>query len=204
MRTSNVIQEIIETLKFWNLLLDDMDYARALVDKSRQELMTNSPTLSEAAFLARLQPGLRFMIRNEITAMDGICYRAKLLAWRICEYRKVDLTRGETEKILERRIDKNGKEKRYYLKTKQNIIFALRMLHRAMGSDFVLTDTENWKKLCDTIGMRNRITHPKKLEDLSVTTEEYTNAADGLGWLLVSVKNLNKALLDFRSNNRRT
>ncbi len=52
-----------------------------------------------------------------------------------------------------------------------------------------------WKYLKDAITLRNRVTHPKKVEDLAVSRHDLENAYVAFDWFLTTVANVMEATL---------
>lgn len=59
--------------------------------------------------------------------------------------------------------------------------------------------TSGWQSLKDTIQVRNRITHPKNIDDLTITNAEIETAKAGFFWLLdMSMQVMEEAVKELR------
>lgn len=64
-----------------------------------------------------------------------------------------------------------------------NIKFTFKMLNKLFGGELDIgTGTESWANLIKAKNIRNRITHPKKVEDLTITDEEIKVCEDVCSW----------------------
>lgn len=181
-------QEVANAIALMELLLDDMEVAYKLVDKEIEDIKKSSPILDDRLLGARLQPLMRIMTRNAFAAIEGLCYKTKNISLQLCDQRGIPVSQREREDILEKTINKDGKTVSHYPKTKDNIKLTLNILYRAFGFIFEITDHEEWKKLRVAIDIRNRITHPKTLNDMSISGAEYRDESEGFEWLTQNLK----------------
>ncbi len=130
---------------------------------------------NEDELIYEIQPWFRIAIRSVIATIEAICYRFKQATIIICEQRNKTLSPSKIEKLLEKKCDKNGKMKNYYLETRKNIKFSLKMFFYTFDFPFEIKDHEGWKKLMDTVGMRHKLTHPKKKIDLEISPKQYND-----------------------------
>ena len=63
-------------------------------------------------------------------------------------------------------------------------LFVLNMLDKTIGHQTKPKEIEGWQKFQDAIKIRNRITHPKRKDDLSVSQEDYDTVFKGLQWFV--------------------
>ncbi|WP_146072081.1 hypothetical protein [Bryocella elongata] len=74
-------------------------------------------------------------------------------------------------------------KKKAKVRTMSNVRFAFRLLAAAYGADFTLDVNSNgWQCLQRAIRVRDRVTHPKCLSDLTVTESEYSDAIRAFIW----------------------
>lgn len=137
---------------------------------------------TESEFINEIQPWFRVVIRSVMSVIEGTCFKLKEATLLICTVRRKKLSPRDLIKLKEKIRDKNGRIKNYYLKTEDNIRFTLKKFYYAFDLDFEVKDSKEWEKVRTTIQVRNRLTHPKKLIDLKVSIDEYSNAASAFQW----------------------
>jgi len=79
----------------------------------------------------------------------------------------------------------SGKARRqtYYPRFEDNIRFIIRAFHKAIRLESkVDLDCQGWNQLIESQRIRNRITHPKSVNDLSVTDADLDTVNDGINW----------------------
>jgi hypothetical protein len=70
------------------------------------------------------------------------------------------------------------------LRFKPNLLFAFLIAAKACQINFKLrVDCQQWEALIRSIKVRDRLTHPKKLEDLTVTEKEIEDAQIAYEWI---------------------
>jgi len=134
----------------------------------------------------------RIFIRSLFAYIEGTCYRLK---------QDVKLFKKPSPKedsfISEKTyaLDEKGsiKERDFYLRPEGNLRFAFRIYAECFGSDFKLkTDGNGWDAYKRALVIRNRITHPKKIEDLKIPDGEWTCIANARTWFDDEYKRLLK------------
>jgi len=177
-----------ETVEMVYLLTEETLRINHLIDKEIERLKNKS----EEEILNELKPWFRIVIRSSITTIEAICYRLKQNAILICSQREKSLSLPELGKLKEKKRDRDGRLRNYYLETKENIIFTLRINYYAVDSPFEIKDHEGWTKLCETIEVRNRLTHPKKKDDLDVSPQQFNYASIGFQWFMSRIEELSE------------
>ena len=66
----------------------------------------------------------------------------------------------------------------------RRVLFVLSVLDRTIKRQTKLTKIEGWQEFQDAIKTRNRITHPKTKDDLSVSQEDYDTVIRGFQWFV--------------------
>lgn len=186
------ISEWQETVEMVYLLTEEVLKFSHLIDIEIEKLKNKSERefLGEQEFLNELQPWFRINIRSSITIIETICYKLKQNTILICEQRNKTLTPSELEKLMEKKRDRDGKLQNYYPKTQENIIFTLKKIYYAFDRSFEIKDHDGWRKLCESIEKRNKLTHPKKKDDLKATAQQYNDASVGFAWFTSRIKDL--------------
>lgn len=67
----------------------------------------------------------------------------------------------------------------------RQMLFAIRMMSKVTGVSFNPKEVEGWAEFNSSVKVRDRITHPKKPQDLVVTEEEMKSAIAGMHWLIL-------------------
>jgi len=194
--------------KFINEWIDTQDIVFSLTEEIKKvtkivgheiERLKNK---SENEFIQEVQLWFRIAIRSTIATIEAICYKLKKTTILICDQRKKFLSSTELEKLTEKKQDEDGNLRNYYLETKENIKFSLKMIYYSFDVDFKIKDHESWKKLRDTVDIRHKLTHPKKKKDLDTTAQQYNDASVGFSWFVKKINELNKSSLVKSKANR--
>ena len=67
---------------------------------------------------------------------------------------------------------------------KNRVLFVLELMDRTVGGQTRPKEIDGWKEFHDAIEIRNRVTHPKTKDDLSVSQEDYDSVIKGLQWFV--------------------
>ena len=71
-----------------------------------------------------------------------------------------------------------------FIPTVPNLLFALAMYFRPLVPEFKLdTTAPAWASLLRGLKVRNRLTHPKRSEDLEISIDDVTDALAGYKWI---------------------
>jgi hypothetical protein len=140
----------------------------------------------------------RAAMRSVFALIEGVVYRMKRLAYEVHEYEGNPLSGAEAAVLLEESYELNDKGvatiKQNYPKIEKNIKFAFAALARAHNITYQLSlsDEAGWGAFIKTLKVRNRLTHPKHVRDLTVSDEEIKTMMNVYYWFLTSIK----AILD--------
>ncbi len=134
----------------------------------------------------------RIFIRSLFAYIEGTCFRLKqdVKLFKKCSPQE-DSIISEKSYVL----DKKGsiKEKDLDLRPIENIRFAFRIYAGCFGPGFKLkTDGNGWDSYKRALVITNRITHPKKIEDLKIPDEEWTCIVNAYTWFDEEYKKLLK------------
>jgi len=70
------------------------------------------------------------------------------------------------------------------LRLDSNLIFCFRILAKAAQVEFELKrDGEGWRNFKTAIGIRDRLTHPRRLEDIDVSMPEVETVVEAFNWI---------------------
>ena len=88
-------------------------------------------------------------------------------------------------------LDDTGKvkERQKYLRLIDNYRFAIRMFCKATGIEFQLpTNDAGWTAFKDTVTVRNRITHPKRMDEVNVSDKQLQTVISAYKWFMDNYK----------------
>jgi hypothetical protein len=156
------------------------------------------PTLGKESALALDPIARRLLVRSVFSYIEGMSHALKMQSQDQAHYR---LTAGEVLLVQEVAydLDDNGtiRERPAKLRTLANLLFSIRLSTRSYGIENRFTPDlsgDGWRDVRAASRIRDRITHPRTLEDLTITNEEIGHAVGAVVWLLEQVERLNVAL----------
>lgn len=119
----------------------------------------------------------------------------KHLAYETHAYEGAELQRADMALLLEESYELNEKGaaiiKQNFLQIEKNIKFAFAAVARAYGITYQLNvGGIGWDSFKKTLKVRNRLTHPKNIQDLDVSDEEIEAMKRTFAWFLNSAKGL--------------
>jgi hypothetical protein len=134
----------------------------------------------------------RGYVRSTFGMVEGITNYLKTLALRAGERNRALFTAAETALLREESYAINAKGEAYvqprFIKIEDNLVFALRMYLRGTPTSLELErDGPGWKAFKDAIAIRNRVTHPRSLEDLLLTDPEVDSIRRADRWFHFTV-----------------
>jgi hypothetical protein len=94
-------------------------------------------------------------------------------------------------------IDDKGhlKERQKLLRLIDNYRFAVRMFCKASDINFELpTNEKGWTDFKDTVALRNRITHPKKEQEIHISDESMRIVVSAYKWFMDNYKTITSIL----------
>lgn len=124
----------------------------------------------------------RIFIRSLFAYIEGTCFRLKqdVKLFKKCSPQEDSII---SEKSYA--LDEKGsiKERELYLRPKENIKFAFKIYSGCFGPDFKLkTDGNGWNAYKGALKIRNRITHPKKIDNLKISDGEWAYIVNAHTW----------------------
>lgn len=135
----------------------------------------------------------RTVVRTTFAMIEG---HLNILAQNVLDgYRnnQFSLSKEELEKIAEEISTKRGMRPKY-MSMGDKVTFYFKIFARKFGGlDFIVdSTTKGWDQFDNAIQIRNRLMHPKQLEDTSVDDKQLTSIIDVARWFL----SLNSQLLN--------
>jgi hypothetical protein len=174
----------------------------ALLHALALDLVESERRLPEAADSddhANYQSAFRVATRSLFALIEGITFMMKRLAYEVGRAHGVEFTRAEITALLEETSDVNEKgcatAKRFTIQLKNNVRFAFRMLSKVFKSDYqVDVSGADWDRFLNAVSIRNRLMHPKRLEDLTLSVDETQAVAETSRWFYGSLEGLLKRM----------
>jgi len=173
-----------------------LDEATREASEMHQALFADAHKTAKAIVSDYSQTNYRHFVRAVMAYVEGMTFRLKESALTF-SYLELNNEFDDRDKALLREeqyvLDQKGnpRTKKLRLPMKQNIKFAIHTFAKAFDLAPQLdTESTGWKALVSTIEVRHRLTHPKKVEDLTVTKMEADLASTALWWFF----NFSKAL----------
>jgi hypothetical protein len=137
----------------------------------------------------------RTLVRTLFAGIEGISYRLKQVAFIVAEYHSIELSKAEKALISEESYDLTDKGeaiiKKAKLRTAENLLFSLKIAARSAHSTCeVDKNSEGWKAFKEASKIRDRITHPKNLQDLNVSDSELDVIRTAASWFSIYTRDM--------------
>lgn len=143
-------------------------------------------TLHEQVEENKKQPLRRAVVRSVFAMIEGSIYRMKQIALEANSPEKQLFSQGEVDMLAEvtYRLAENGVVKKVPAKISLdgNILFAFKAIERVTKTGYTLEQGADWELLKRSIRLRDRLTHPKTLDQLVVTDQDYGMVLTAWGW----------------------
>lgn len=141
------------------------------------------------------ETSMRAYIRAVFASIEGTTFALKQLALRQAEHGRGGFTSAELAMLREETFDLNEKGAAYaqqkFLKLPSNLTFAFDVCSRPFGFRYEIDrSNQEWNKFQEAIKVRNRLTHPKTVEDLRVSAADILCVAETANWFIVQQKEL--------------
>jgi len=190
-RALALLHEVISTLGAISGAL--MADTRAIHDSVREIPVT-----------AETRGQIEFHIRNHIRAffaqVEGTAYAMRQAALRASDEGFLRLTDAERFLLMEKRYrSKNGeaRESSDWLKPLEGVDVAFNFYPKIFGLKFALNrGAVGYERFQETLRIRDRITHPKQVGDLSFSSAEIRAVAEAMKWHFGEMARLLAATLD--------
>lgn len=165
------VEELISTI---GVLNDDLQKMLDL-SRLRAKQLENAPAsifLKEQATWWRTESRLVFSI------VDSACYNMKQIALLLCEKRGKSLSDKDLEKLREVKADGSPR----FLPTGDNFKFAFEKFFYAFDQPSPIKFGKEWAVFLRALKKRDKITHPKKRNDLNISITEHRDIAEVFVW----------------------
>jgi hypothetical protein len=133
----------------------------------------------------------RTFIRSTFALIEGNTFQMKQYALTQSHL----FTRAEVTLLREESYELNEKgiafEQPKYVNISRNIKFAFQSFAHSFESDYILkVNDKGWDCFKKALKVRDRLTHPKGLNDLNITDQEINDALISLSWYSKSFEEL--------------
>ncbi len=167
-------------LSFLRTLVGDIEHALRQVDISN----TASDRRNALRSIISAMEGTAWIYRTHIlSVMQGLDISTPKLEFAFSETTLFVSEQGEI------------KEQQRFISATSMIRLATRTAQGISQEIQIDFTSHEWQKLKDAIKLRNRITHPKNIDDLAVTLSDLQSAHEGLRWLITSLVNVMETTL---------
>jgi hypothetical protein len=144
--------------------------------------------------------GNRTFVRAVFALIEGGIYGLKQVALQLSKHERGNFTPAEVALLEDKSYDLDDKgraqERTKFVPISSNIKFAFAALARAYPVNYTLkTDGKGWDAFQAALKTRNRITHPKTVDDLKLTDDEVQQSADAATWFLKNHANVIQAYM---------
>jgi len=164
-------RELIEKLG------EDVDLCHAALI----QCIDDGDTHSDGKVTADYEYYARQLIRAILAYVEGVTFSVKVSAVAQCLDSGIEVSDHERYLAVEIDSELNDKgeaiERPARLRLASNVRFAFRLLERATGGSFQFDPSSDWwASLRSTMGVRDRLTHPRLPQDIDVSGEEIVTA----------------------------
>ena len=164
----NRLGELVDELK------DDVDYAIEEMDECDDDQFSR-----------------RTYVRTVFAMIEGAVFALKQEVLEESRIGRFDLSPAEHAVLSEQSyslVESGGTRiGSYYPQLKANIKFAFPIFARALGGAFKFDPSLNrdprWQSLCRAKEVRDRLMHPKSVEELEVNDSDLSDVEDAAGWI---------------------
>ena len=143
----------------------------------------------------------RSFIRCVFALIEGSVFNLKETALTLAKHGRGKFSHGELAMLEEVSYDLGDKgearEQPKFIQLTKNVRFAFSAAARAFQVTYELAvDDKEWSTFKDAIAIRNRITHPKSVDDLKLSDDEVQVVADAGSWFLKNKHTLLQKFID--------
>jgi hypothetical protein len=134
----------------------------------------------------------RTLIKTVGSYVEAEVFLLKQELLRFCEREKIEIN-PEVDLFLNNRkfeLGSNGKlkERIHQARVRDEVKFIFNQISMFKGQEQVAGfEIDGWNKLISTIEVRNRLTHPKSIDDLKVSEQEIKDSDDAFSWFVDNV-----------------
>jgi len=192
MRTVKAFQDELETLSQQFTKLHSMESVLQQ-DVLDHENLINGENKTESS--------KRSFVRAVFALIEGSVFNLKEVALNVSVHKPTRFSKAELAMLEEVSYELNDKGETKtqvkFIPLTKNMRFAFDTAARAFNVSYTLVvDDEGWSKFRDALILRNRITHPKQIDDLQLSDDEVQVVADTATWFLNNQHTLFQLFVD--------
>jgi len=168
-------------------LSDDMDFHTVQLSDNRESLNV-----------------LRSYIRAVFSYIEGNVNGFKSISLKISnEEYGIQIKENEERKLRNVKLDKQTEEEREsYITAKDNLSLALKSISTQHECDYVLNKQSNdSQNYLTSIKIRDRLTHPKSIQDFKVSEEDLAIVESTYNWFINEIRSLGESIDKVRRRN---
>lgn len=181
-----------------------------LIKKSLQQILELLPALVEDVKTAEKkldnqQYSRRVYVRTLFAMIEGVTYAMKLALFVIARnfgnpgklnVPDLAMLKGSTFYLNDKG---EVQEKEKHFRIQDNLKFTVKSVNRVLGSSIDLgIGTQDWTNFFGTVKIRNNVTHPKNLSDITISDEDLERIRSVNSWFNGIVKEMMGALRKWR------
>jgi uncharacterized protein YigA (DUF484 family) len=165
---------------------EQLDLHNKMEDVLRQDMLDCGKLASGED---KTESGERSFVRAAFAMIEGSVFNLKQIALALSKHGKGRFSQAELVMLEEVSYDLDDKgatkSQVKFIPLAKNIKFAFSSAARAFGVAYELkVDDAGWNGFKDALVIRNRITHPKSIDDLKLSEKEVQTVVDAAEWFL--------------------
>jgi hypothetical protein len=169
-----------EFLSQLSLMLGELSGDMTLCEKGMQQAQSSWRRLYVRSTFTSIEGLTCFLKQHSLNNRLIDCYDSFKNGTPDLPLRELSLLQEESYTLKDNGRPKTAKAK---LRTVPNLLFALTSFAESIGSEYSVEKDQGYGALKDAILIRDRLTHPKDLESLTVTDDELRILKDAFGWV---------------------
>ncbi len=144
----------------------------------------------------------RTLVRSLFACIEGINHRMKFIDLELAGINSVKLSPADHALLIEESYELDDKgyaiPKKNKIRIAENLLFTLRITASLCKASFLIDKSKDyWWCFKESLKIRNRITHPKSLEDLVISDTELKVIVKTAKWYFTLVRDVVTILLSY-------
>jgi len=189
MKFKDIVEKLAKEHALEEKLKDLFPIMESFDNRNELFAILNGDTIT-AGNAAKLQPANQYLqrtaIRTTFAMIEGLL---NILNQTVLDYHKggvAQLTPKEIENLTEEKRKANGEITPNFMRTSKKMVFSFNLFAQKIGGIEYSVDntTSEWAQFENAIRIRNRITHPRNLEDMMLNEKEIISVLDVSKWFV--------------------
>ena len=189
-----ITQETRDAFKESSIVNAFLNSETAYFSKLSKELDSDDPNCS-----AKFQYLARTVLKGHLALIEAMIFQLKQITLSITDDKLSDLLEPEEVLALKDKsyeVQSNGKVK---LRPKHhnfiaNLTFTFSVFAKIFAPEYKINKSNGWSDLLEVVEIRNRMTHPKNSDSLTVSQEEWKKLVRSATWFNIEVNELMSSL----------